>query len=288
VRRLDATFESEGRTLRGWLFLPDGDGPHPGIVMTSGFASVKEVFLSYPYQEAFVDAGMAVLIYDHPNCGDSGGEPRQELDPVLQQRGYRDALTFLAGCDEIDSARLGIWGTSYSGGHVIAVAAADRRVRCVVSQAMTVSGHDNLLRRHTPASYDELRQSWAAERLARARGELPIIVPAFADDSDSVRFAMSRPPEHRGNWRNEVTLRTWELYDEYEPLALIHRVSPTPLLMIVALDDKMTPAEDALAAYGRALEPKRLITIPGSHYAAYEQQFDRTRRAACDWFVEHL
>src|SRR5215472_11311481 len=109
MRQLDAAFESEGRTLRGWLFLPEGGGVHPGVVMTSGFASVKEMFLSFPYHEAFVEAGMAVLIYDHPNCGDSGGEPRQELDPVLQQRGYRDALTLLAGHDEIDPGRLGIW-----------------------------------------------------------------------------------------------------------------------------------------------------------------------------------
>jgi fermentation-respiration switch protein FrsA (DUF1100 family) len=256
--------------------------------MTSGFAGVKEMFLSYPYQEAFVDGGVAVLLYDHPNCGESGGEPRQELDPVLQQRGYRDALTFLAGHDEIDAERLGVWGTSYSGGHVIAVAAADRRVRCVVSQAMTISGHHNLLRRHTPAGYDELRSSWAADRLGRARGDPPIRVPAFAENSDSVRFAMSRPPEHRRNWRNEITLRSWELYDEYEPVALIQRVSPTPLLMIVALDDNMTPAEDALAAYGRALEPKKLVTIRGTHYAAYEEHFERTRQAARDWFVEHL
>jgi fermentation-respiration switch protein FrsA (DUF1100 family) len=288
VTREDVELESEGRVLRGWLTLPDGPGPHPGVVMTGGFAAVKEGFLGHPYHDVLAGAGVASLLYDHANCGASDGEPRQELDPVLQQRGYRDAVTFLASSDHVDADHIGIWGTSYSGGHVLAVAAADRRVRCVVSQAMTISGHRNLLRRHTPAEYAHLRRRWADDRLRRAGGAAPAIVPAFAEGSDSASFNMSRPPEQRARWRNEVTLRTWELYDEYEPAAFIERISPTPLLMIVAVDDVMTPAEDALAAYHRALEPKRLVLVPGGHYAAYTDQFSLTSGAARDWFVEHL
>jgi fermentation-respiration switch protein FrsA (DUF1100 family) len=284
----DVEFSSEGRTLRGWLTLPDGVGPHPGVVMTGGFAAVKEGFLDHPYHQVLAAAGIAVLLYDHPNCGASDGEPRQELDPVLQQRGYRDAITFLAGDARIDADRIGIWGTSYSGGHVLAVAAADRRVRCVVAQAMTISGHTNLLRRHAPDAYAGLHRRWAADRLARARGEPPALVPAFAEGSESERFNLARPAAHRANWRNEVTLRTWELYDEYEPAAFIERIAPTPLLMIVAADDVMTPAEDSLAAYERAGQPKHLVVVPGGHYAPVTEQFGRTSAAARDWFLEHL
>ena len=288
MRQQDVEFQSEGRTLRGWLFLPEASGPFPGVVMSAGFAGVRHGFLGSPYQEVFAEAGIATLIHDHLNCGDSDGEPRQELDPILQQRGYKDAITFLCGRDDIDADRIGIWGTSYSGGHVLGVAASDKRVKCVVSQAMTISGHGNLLRRHSPAGYVELRQSWGDDRLRRARGEAPAMVPAFGENSESVRFAAARPPEHKVNWRNEVTLRSWELYDEYEPAAFIERIAPTPLLMIVGIEDTMTPAEDALAAYNRALEPKKLVTIPGTHYAVYLDQFERTSTAARDWFVEHL
>ena len=114
------------------------------------------------------------------------------------------------------------------------------------------------------------------------------MVPAFGEDSESVRYSMGRPPEQRANWRNEVTLRTWELYDDYEPAAFIDRIAPTPLLMIVGVEDTMTPAEDALHAYQRALEPKKLLTVPGTHYAVYDEQFARTSSVARDWFVEHL
>ncbi len=286
--QLDVAFPSEGRTLRGWLVLPEGSGPFPGVVMSPGFAGVKEGFLGHPYHQVVAEAGIAVLLFDHANTGASDGLPRQELDPVLQQRGYKDALTFLASRDDVDGARLGIWGTSYSGGHVLAVAAHDRRVRAVVSQAMTISGHRNLLRRHTPAGYAALQQSWADERLRLAAGAPPRLVAAFGEDSESVRFQAARPAAERTGWRNEVTLRTWELYDEYEPAASIARIAPTPLLMIVALGDTMTPAEDALDAYQRALEPKRLVTVPGSHYAVYTDRFAETAGAARDWFVAHL
>jgi fermentation-respiration switch protein FrsA (DUF1100 family) len=110
----DIEFPSEGLTLRGWMRLPEGRGPHPAVVMTAGFAGVKEGFLDYPYHDVLAQAGIATLLYDHAHCGDSDGEPRQELDPILQQRGYRDALTYLAGREDIDADRLGVWGTSYS------------------------------------------------------------------------------------------------------------------------------------------------------------------------------
>ena len=212
--------------LRGWLLLPGRDGPSPGVVMSSGFAGVKEGFLGNPFHTVMAEAGLAVLLYDHANTGSSDGEPRQELDPILQQRGYQDAITFLASRDEIDAGRIEIWGTSYSGGHVLAVAAHDRRVRAVVAQAMTISGHRNLLRRHTPAGYLELQRSWGEERLRLAAGGAPTLLQAFADDSESVRYQAARPPEERENWRNQVTVRTWELYDEYEPAAFIERIRP--------------------------------------------------------------
>jgi fermentation-respiration switch protein FrsA (DUF1100 family) len=256
--------------------------------MSSGFAGVKEGFLGNPFHRVIAEAGIAVLLYDHANTGTSDGEPRQELDPVLQQRGYKDAITFLALRDEVDADRIGIWGTSYSGGHVLSVAAHDKRVGAVVAQAMTISGHRNLLRRYPGRAYEDLRRSWADERLRLARGERPTLVRAFAEESESVRYQLARPPEERGNWRNEVTVRTWELYDEYEPGAFIDRIAPVPLLMILPLGDTMTPTEDAIAAYQRAGAPKHLVTVPGSHYAVYGQEFHRTSTAARDWFVAHL
>jgi uncharacterized protein len=270
----DIEFVAEGRTMRGWLFLPEGRGPFPGVVCQPGFAGTKESFKERnPYQEVFTAAGIATLIYDPPFLGESDGEPRGEIDPEAMCRAISDAITFLALHESIDADRLGIWGTSYSGGHVLVVASHDRRIKAVVSQAMTVSGHANLLRRRLPEDYARMHEQFAEDRLRRARGEEPLraVYPGGVVDPDG-----------------PLTLRSFELYDHYEPAAFIHRISPTPLLMIVPTGDILTPAEDALEAYARALEPKKLVLVPGEHYDVYEARFPETSAAARDWFVEHL
>jgi fermentation-respiration switch protein FrsA (DUF1100 family) len=257
-------------------------------VMAPGFCGVRCGLDGYGFPQAFAAAGLTTLLFDNPNLGASGGTPRQELDPVRQQRAYRDGITYLATRDDVDAERIGIWGTSYSGGHVLVVAAQDRRVTAVVSQAMTISGHDNTLRRNSPAEYADLAGRFAADRVARAGGAAPAIVEAFAPESESYRKTMQRDEQHREGWVNEITLRSLELYDEYEPGRFVDRISPRPLLMIVPLGDALTPAEDALAAFNRALEPKRLVTVTGGHYAVYEEHFETTAGEAIAWFRAHL
>ena len=100
-----------------------------------------------------------------------------------------------------------------------------------------------------------------------------------------------RAARYRGEapaWRNEVTLRTVELLMDYEPGAYVERISPTPLLMVVAALDHLTPTDLALEAYQRAREPKRLVLLPDGHFDAYGKAFDDASGAARDWFLQHL
>ena len=129
--RRDVAFDADGTALRGWLYLPDGAAaPVPAVVMAHGFAAVKEQGLDR-YAEVFAAAGLGALVFDHRNFGASDGTPRQELDGVAQARDYRHAVTFARTLSEVDRDRIGVWGTSYSGGHALVVGGADRRGRCV-------------------------------------------------------------------------------------------------------------------------------------------------------------
>jgi fermentation-respiration switch protein FrsA (DUF1100 family) len=103
---------------------------------------------------------------------------------------------------------------------------------------------------------------------------------------DAIDFCLQPIPE--GLWNNEVTLRSTRAARMYEPGAWISRVSPTPLLMVVARDDNVTIADLALAAYERALEPKRLALVPGGHFDPYLDQFALAEAATTGWFREHL
>ena len=115
--RKDIEFKAnDGVTLRGWYYLPEGakDGI-PIVVMAHGYSAVKEMYLD-SFAEVFCEAGFAVLVYDNRNLGASDGEPRQEIDPWRQINDYRDAITFAGTLPEVDKSRIGVWGSSYSGG----------------------------------------------------------------------------------------------------------------------------------------------------------------------------
>src|SRR5450759_2749834 len=112
--RSDVEFDSQGTTLRGWRYRPDGAGPHPAIVMAHGLTAVKEMFLD-EYAKRFCQQSFAVLVYDHPSFGASDGTPRQNADPHRQLQGYRDAIAWIRADPTIDPRRVGVWGSSFSG-----------------------------------------------------------------------------------------------------------------------------------------------------------------------------
>lgn len=296
--RRDVEFNAEGVTLRGWFYCPDGaTGPVPTVIMAHGFSAVKEMYLDR-YAEAFSAAGLGVLVFDNRNFGASDGEPRQEIDPWVQVRDYRHAITFARTLPEVDRDRIGVWGSSYSGGHVLVLGAMDRRVKCVVSQVPLVSGYRNVLRLVRNDLIPQLRAQFDADRDARFRGEPPAMIAVVAEDPTKTPCALPTPDSWQWftetgrtrapAWRNEVTLRSVEMLMEYEPWVYIDRIAPTPLLMVVATNDVLTPTDLALEAYNRALEPKKLVILPGGHFDAYTTDFQLAAGAARDWFVQHL
>ena len=111
--------------------------------MAHGFSAVKEMYLD-SFAEVFAAAGLNALVFDNRCFGASEGEPRQEIDPWAQVRDYRHAITYASTLPEVDPARIGVWGSSYSGGARPGRRAIDRRVRAVVCQVPLISGHDNL------------------------------------------------------------------------------------------------------------------------------------------------
>jgi cephalosporin-C deacetylase-like acetyl esterase len=74
------------------------------------------------------------------------GQPRSEIIPSVQQSDIMDAITYAQGKEEVDPKKIGIWGSSYSGGHVLYVGGVDKRVKAVISQAPLVDGYENFNR----------------------------------------------------------------------------------------------------------------------------------------------
>jgi fermentation-respiration switch protein FrsA (DUF1100 family) len=276
------------------LYVPDRV-PAPTAVMCHGFSAVKEMYLD-AFAEVFAEAGLCALVYDNRNLGASDGEPRNEIDPWAQVRDFRDAITYARSRDEVDGERIGIWGSSYSGAHALVVGAMDRRVKCVVAQVPLISGYVNARRLVRADLLAPTRAMFEADREARYRGEAPVRLPIVAPEGepcglptpDSYDWFTATAASRAPAWVNECTLRSIEMFWEYEPGAYLPYVSPTPLLRVVAAGDHLTVSDVAIDAFERAREPKRLELLSGRHFDAYTTDFERSSGAARDWFAEHL
>ena len=296
MTRRDIEFDAEGVTLRGWFYPAEGAEVAPTIVMAHGFSAVKEMYLD-KFAEVFAAGGLNALVFDNRNFGDSDGTPRLEIDPWAQVRDYRHAITYAITLPETDASRIGIWGSSYSGGHVLVVAAIDRRVKAVVAQVPLISGYDNVRALVRSDFIDGFREQFDADRLARFQGKEPAMVPVVAENPfdpsalptpDSWQWFTETGKNRAPNWKNEVTLRTVEMLGEYNPVDYIAQISPTPLLLLPARNDVLTPSAFAIGAYEQAREPKKLVILPGGHFDAYVKGFDASSEPALAWFREHL
>ncbi|MFM0632383.1 alpha/beta hydrolase [Paraburkholderia xenovorans] len=289
-------FEVQNVRVRGTFYLPaDTSGPVPAIVLAHGWAMVAGGDLE-EYAAAIVRAGMAALTFDFRRLGRSDGLPRQEIDPAWQIEDFRAAISYVRSRPEVDRERIGIWGSSYSGGHALVVAAIDKRVKCVVSQVPTIDGYAAGQRRMRYDKAQALQAAFERDREARFAGEPPVTLPLIdADPEAAVAYPgrdshdyMSGQARRCATWVNEVTLRSLELARAYMPGAYIRYIAPTPLMMIVATGDGLTPADLQQEAFRQAHEPKQLMLLPGGHYSVYIEHFATTSAAAADWFRKHL
>lgn len=280
--RQDVAFTSRGATLRGWLYRPERAESAPGVVMAHGFTAVKEMFLD-EYATAFAAAGLVTLVYDHYGFGTSGGEPRQYPAASIQLDGYRDAICWLGSQPGVSADRIGIWGTSNSGGHVIVLAAENLPIRCAVAQVPGLGeGGPGV----SPATA-------AAVATALEAGRLGDVIPAvsatkaglgimFEDGAYEwfTRAASERAP----TWRDEV--RVGALTDGVRAIDHLGRAR-IPLLLVIAPLDRLTPPGSAvqLAASLPAVE---IVELGGSHFDAYEAEFMASSQAAIAWFRRFL
>lgn len=132
--REDVNFKVEGTSISAWLYLPkERSSPVPCIVMGHGFGGTKDMGLE-TYAVRYQEVGFAVLAFDYRHFGQSEGEPRQLMWIPYQLEDYTAAVEYARSRQEIDPARIALWGTSASGGYGIVVAARDENIACVVGQ----------------------------------------------------------------------------------------------------------------------------------------------------------
>jgi fermentation-respiration switch protein FrsA (DUF1100 family) len=293
-------FKSKGSHMSALLYLPDSPGPHPCVVMGGGWCYVKEL-VQPSYAKVFARHGLASLIFDYRHMGASEGEPRQHIDPWKQIEDYRNAISFIEEIKEIDSTRIGAWGISYSGGHVLILGALERRVRAVSSIVPVIDGyesmrlsHGTLGLRHLLAAVDDAR------RELYKTGKHSYLPHQPADEQDLgtwpfpksritfARLKATQAPAYEGS----ATTASTEMLLAYSVWPFMKRLVATPTLIVVAEGDDHTHWDLAAQAYSAIPgSRKRFHVVPKStHLSLYEdaETLEAVAGIAAGWFVEHL
>jgi hypothetical protein len=285
--REDVTFLSGGaRGVRcaAWWYRPARDGvattrPRPCVVLAHGFCGVREMRLD-AYAERFAAAGYAALVFDYRHFGASAGEPRQLLDIDRQLADWNAAIAFARSLDGVDAERIVLWGTSFSGGHVLVTAAADPRVAAVIAQAPHTSGPAAVA--SAPLWVGARLSAIAlADALGARLGRAPRYVAAVG--RPGALAAMTTPGAVE--WLARVTPPGAVIREDVIARVLLQlpRYSPgkragavrCPLLVQVATRDRLTPPGPAEAAC-RAAQRGELIGYPVDHFGIYlDEAFER-------------
>lgn len=303
MSRQTVRFSSAGETLEAFLYLPDEPTatPPPVVVLAGGWCYVKELVQPF-YAEAFAEAGLAALLFDYRNLGGSTGEPRQHLDPYEQMEDYRNAISYLETRDDVDAGRLGLWGISYSGGHVLVLGATDPRVSAVVSIVPVVDGLPTLQRAHGTVGFRRLRAAIAeARRKLYTSGEHSFMPHGSSDpitDLVTWPFPSSAPTfawlkETQGpRYENRATIASTEMLLDYSVYPHVERLIDTPTMMVVAEGDDHTMWDLEIEAFTRIPTPKKHLEIVerSGHLGLYrdEERIRKVARTNAEWFVRWL
>lgn len=291
---------SDGEELEALLYLPQGEGPHPAVVLAGGWCYVKEVAQPL-FAEVLAQAGIAALVVDYRHFGGSSGEPRLHIDPWKQIEDYRNAISWLERRDDVDAGRIGAWGISYSGGHVLILGAIDPRVRAICSVVPVIDGWDNLRLGHGTVSFRALQQALLdARRHLWQTGEHTYIdhqpvelgaVGTFPFPKSRDTFARLKANEAPG-YEGRATAASTEMLLAYSVRPFLSRLIATPTLMCVAEGDDHTHWDLAGEAFNAIPGPrKHFHVVPRANHLTLYEDVDTRRdvaRIAADWFGRYL
>lgn len=293
VTTRDVTYYSDGIACWGRIFFPkdfDTEGKTAAVVVSHGWTGTHTSLLKYGNK--FADVGLVAMVIDYRGWGKSDAFvstvdrvettddtrftetttkvklKRTRLAPMKQVEDIRNAISYIQGEPGVDPNRIGLWGSSYAGGHVLTVASEDPRVSAVVSQVTGLNG------------------------FGRTEGPLPMTEAETKDAIQRARTGQGGEFETGFSTPRFVDLETARLSKEYRPY---HRVEHIPetvaVLFLLAGNEELINNDRAgKAAFEAVRGPKKLVEYPGiGHFDIYiEDNFPKASGEAANWYLEHL
>lgn len=281
-----------GEALDAWIYLPDGPGPHPTVVMAHGIGGIKAAGLA-PFAERFADDGYLAVVFDYRHWGESSGQPREMLSVTRQREDYRTVLSWVRSHPAADPDRVFAWGTSFAGMHIVELAAGEDGLAGAIAQVPLVDG-PAALTRVNPIRGLRLALAGIMDLLGAKLGRAPRYVPisvapgdfGLIATEDAMRGYQRLHPDE-GEWPNHITARSLLDFTVRRPIRRA-RQARCPLLMVVAEHDTMAPTRPALAVATRAPNGE-LYRSRGGHYDVYAGGLDHenTLQVELDFLRRH-
>jgi fermentation-respiration switch protein FrsA (DUF1100 family) len=289
----EVVFYCDGLRLAATVHRPNGTPPArgwPAVVVCNGFGASRELVVP-EIADRLAGAGLLALRFDYRGFGESEGR-HHHLIPQEQVQDAGAAVTYLESRDDVDDLAIGLYGTSFGGGHVIALAGTDPRVAAVVAVVPVGDGRRWMRSLRRNWEWNAFRRRLREDRMRRIRtGESEWV------DSDEIMV----PDPHADAWHQEVIaqfperkyslpLETADRLLEYSPQAVVAQVAPRPLLLIHVVDDDLVPTDESEQLFAAAGQPKRLVLLPDTHhhdiYAG--EPFEAVMSEAVPWLVDAL
>ncbi|BBX26241.1 alpha/beta hydrolase [Mycolicibacterium alvei] len=275
MKRVEIQIPVAGSTITAWHYAADGAQRRPCVVMAHGFCGTRDAGL-VGFGERFAEAGIDTVCFDYRGFGASGGRPRQVIEFAAQQHDYHAAINAARRLPRVSGVV--IWGTSLSGGHVFAVAAARDDLLAAIALTPIVDGWTTLLRMRRaipPRVAGRLGATAVRDALGAKLGRPPVLLPAVGPPGSA---AMLTTPDALPGylaatagaplWRNEFAARILLAVPTYRPGLLADRIG-CPVLVQIAGSDLNAPVDLARAAGARADATVRDYPEAG-HFDVYD------------------
>ncbi len=292
VERSDVRFDSHGDECGAWFYKPEGPGPFPVVVLCHGLGAVREMRLDASAR-AFAEAGIAALNFTYRGFGDSGGEPRQLLDIGMQRDDIASAVEYVKSREEVDPTRVALFGSSFGGGHVIAVAADRDDIAAVVAQCPFTDGQASggtlglvsTVKVGALATVDGISRMLGRKpvyaMLAGERGD-----PAMMTAHDVVEGYFSLMPE--GMERDNRVAARIGIDILFQRPGRRMKDLKCPTLVCACEKDTVAPYGPT-AKYANAAPNVTLKSYPVGHFDIYNgEPFDEASADQVAFLVEHL
>jgi dienelactone hydrolase len=285
VLRQDITLGGE---VAAWLWHPEG--AKGCVVLGHGFSAVRDQRID-AYAERFAEAGLAALLFDYRHFGASGGQPRQLLDIKRQLEDWRTAVAYARGLDGVE--KVGLFGSSFGGGHAIEIAASDPNVDAAVAQCPMTDGLlaaqrmpvKTALKVGKLALQDELGSRLGRKPKYIAAAGKPGDVAIMSAEDTLPGFESLTPPDSQ--WVNAVAARIGLWVGTYRPGR--HAASITcPILISVCEKDSLVSVEAAAKVADEAPQGE-LTRYPIGHFEIYTGEwFERAVTRQTEFLARHL